>query len=88
MTDQLLRVGSLAQPDLQHLPAGHVQGRQATGQMALVAVAEAVVVGEEFFVVAGKTVIKPAHLGVTARMPLPEILHSLFVHGPTPPPSA
>src|ERR1700730_4377562 len=48
-THQALRLRPLAQTDLEHPPAGHVQGIDACRQVALVLVAEAVVVREEPF---------------------------------------
>ncbi len=39
-----------------------------------------VIVGEELLVVPAETLAQPAHLGVAARVMLPEILDRLLVH--------
>ena len=77
LADQALGVGSLAQPDLEHLLAVHVQGIDAGRQVPLVLVAELIVVREKFFIIAMETFVKPADLGITARVVLPEFLDRL-----------
>ena len=77
---QTLRVGSLPQSDLEHLLAGHVQGVDAGQQVALVLVAEAIIVREEFFIIVVEALVKPTDLGIATRVILPESLNGSLVH--------
>ena len=77
---QALRIRPLTQSDLEHPLAGHVQGIEASRQVGFVLVTEAVVVGEELFIIVAEALVKPADLGVAARVILPESLDGLLIH--------
>jgi hypothetical protein len=57
-----------------------VQRPEAGRQVTLVLVAEAVVFREELVVVVLETLAKPADLGISTSVTLPEPSYGLFIH--------
>jgi hypothetical protein len=78
--DQLLRLGSLTETDLQYVTSSEVQAVQASGNVGFQPVLGCVVPVEERFVVLSLPALRCAQELITARMTGPETLDFYFLH--------